>query len=128
MRRTISIIIILLMSLTALTAEKWDSTVAMGLNKTSGNSDTLTLNGSADVNMVDDPHEIRIAISVNHGESKVDGEDETTTDDSKAGMTYKYKIGSPYVYSDSSIFHDNIVPVGRKRNDLSIISSLVYKL
>jgi putative salt-induced outer membrane protein YdiY len=95
---------------TAAEAE-WDSTVALGVNITSGNSETLALNGSVAAERDGDVHEIRLGVEGNFGEAEVDGETETTTENAKALAAYKYKLNGTYLYSDNSILHDEIAAV-----------------
>ena len=85
---------------------EWDSTVAAGLNVTSGNSETLAANAAVTAERVGDVHEIRLGIEGNTGESEIDGVDETTTQNAKAQAAYKYKLNGSYLYSDNSIFHE----------------------
>lgn len=90
---------------------EWDSTVAAGLNVTSGNSETLAANAAVTAERVGDVHEIRLGIEGNTGEAEIDGVDETTTQNAKAQAAYKYKFNGSYLYSDNSIFHDDIADI-----------------
>jgi putative salt-induced outer membrane protein len=90
---------------------EWDSTVAAGLNVTSGNSETLAANAAVTAERVGDVHEIRLGIEGNTGDSEIDGVDETTTQNAKAQAVYKYKLNGSYLYSDNSIFHDDIADI-----------------
>ena len=89
----------------------WESTIAAGLNVTSGNSETLVANGSVTAEKAGDVHEIRLGAELNYGENQVDDDTETTTDNSKAIAVYKYKMGGPYLYSDNSIFRDDLAEI-----------------
>ncbi len=90
---------------------EWGSTVAVGLNVTSGNSETLAANGSVTAEKAGDVHEIRLGIEGNFGEAEIDRETETTTQNGKALAVYKYKLNGSYFYSDNSIFHDDIAAI-----------------
>jgi len=89
----------------------WDRTVAVGLNVTSGNSETLAMNGSVSAEKAGDVHEIRLGIEGNYGEAEVDEETDTTTQNGKAVAVYKYKLNGSYLYSDNSLFHDDIAAI-----------------
>jgi putative salt-induced outer membrane protein YdiY len=105
---------VLLLSQTTMAANTnaWDNTIAAGLNVTSGNSDTLTANGSIKSEKIGDVHEIRLSAEINYGENDTDdnGRDKST-DNSKAVFIYKYKLGGPYLYTDNSIFHDSMADI-----------------
>ena len=55
--------------------------------------------------------EIRLGLEGNIGEAEIDGVDETTTQNAKAQAVYKYKFNGSYLYSDNSIFHDDIADI-----------------
>ncbi len=98
-------------TLAAAAGGEWDSTVAVGVNVTSGNSETVGANGSVSVEKAGDVHEIRLVIEGNFGEAEIDGETEKTTENGKALVTYKYKLNGSYLYSDNSVFHDEIAAI-----------------
>lgn len=93
----------------------WDRSVAVGVNATSGNSDTLSVHGALTGQREGDTHDIRLGIEGAYAESEVetsvDGRtetyDETTTQNAKAFASYKRKFDRAYVYSDNSILHDD---------------------
>ena len=90
---------------------KWESTVAAGLNLTSGNSDTMAANASVNAEKAGDVHEIRLGAEGNFGESTINEVDETTTQNAKAVAIYKRKFNEFFLYSDNSIFHDKMTDV-----------------
>lgn len=90
---------------------EWEGTVAAGVNVTSGNSDTMTINGSISAENAGVDNEIRLGASGNFGESEVNGVDETTTQNAKAYIAYKYKFDRSYLYSDNSILNDEIADI-----------------
>lgn len=90
---------------------EWDRTVAVGVNVTSGNSETLAANGSVSAEKAGDVHEIRLGIEANYGEAEVDEETDTTTQNGKAVVAYKYKLNGSYLYSDNSLFHDDVAAI-----------------
>jgi putative salt-induced outer membrane protein YdiY len=89
----------------------WDSSIAIGVNGTSGNSDTIAINASVTAERIGDVHETRLGIEGNYGESELDGVDETTTQNAKASANYKYRFNGSYVYSDNSLAHDDIAAI-----------------
>ena len=102
----------LIMTSLAIAADgEWDRTVAVGVNVTSGNSETLAANGSVSAEKACDVHEIRLGIEANYGEAEVDEETDTTTQNGKAVAAYKYKLNGSYLYSDNSLFHDDIAAI-----------------
>lgn len=90
---------------------EWESTVAAGLNLTSGNSDTMAINASVNAEKSGDVHEIRLGAEGNFGESTVNEIDETTTQNAKAVAVYKRKFDEIFLYSDNSIFHDKMTDI-----------------
>ncbi|MBT3191715.1 MAG: DUF481 domain-containing protein [Verrucomicrobia bacterium] len=90
---------------------EWDSTVAAGVNVTSGNSDTLAASGSVSGEKAGEDNEIRLGVEANFAESEVDGVDETTTDNAKAYLAYKYKFDRSYAYSDNSLATDDMADI-----------------
>jgi len=110
--KTMMIAMAMVMGSLAVAADgDWDRTVAVGLNVTSGNSETLAANGSVTAEKAGDVHEIRLGIEANYGEAEVDEETDTTTQNGKAVAAYKYKLNGSYLYSDNSLFHDDIAAI-----------------
>jgi len=92
-------------------SNKWESTVAAGLNITSGNSETMGLNVGISAEKSSDKNEIRLGMEGNYGESTVDEIDDTTTQNAKALAVYKRKFEEFFLYSDNSLFHDKIAEI-----------------
>ena len=90
---------------------KWDSTVAAGLNMTSGNTDTTGFNAGVSAERSGEVNEIRLGLQGNYGESTVNDIDETTTQNAKALAVYKRKYEEFFLYSDNSLFHDKIANI-----------------
>jgi putative salt-induced outer membrane protein YdiY len=107
---TMAVVLTMVPLATAAEAE-WDSTVAVGVNMTSGNNDTLGANGSVAAERAGETHEIRLGIEANYGEATVDSETEKTTENGKAVVVYKYRLNGTYLYSDNSAFHDDIADI-----------------
>jgi putative salt-induced outer membrane protein YdiY len=91
----------------------WKQTAAAGLNLTSGNSENLAANLTLTAERVaDDPHEVRMEISLNYGESDNTGSGmEKDTDNGKALAVYRYKMSDSYAYTDNSIFYDDMADI-----------------
>ncbi len=108
--------IILVLATFVIAAEEggWKKAMSLGATLTSGNSETLTLNGGVGVEKKIDKHELSIGAEANYSESEVEkvvaGQtnriDETTADNSKAYLKYKRKFGRPFFYSDNGLFRD----------------------
>jgi len=111
--KTLSMVVAsVLVAGTAIAADgEWDRTVALGVNVTSGNSETLAVNGSVAAERAGDVHEIRLGLEGNFGEAEVNGETDTTTENAKALAAYKYKLNGSYLYSANSSFHDDIAAI-----------------
>jgi len=90
---------------------QWERSIAAGVNLTSGNSDTLAINGSIAAENEGDTHETRVGIEGDFGESEVDSVDETTAQNGKLYAIYKYKFKAGYLYTDNSLFHDDMADI-----------------
>ena len=94
----------------------WDTSLALGLNTTDGNSDTLSVYGSLTAANEGPNVDTRLGLEVNYGKSDVtvtvDGmsstDTETTTENAKAYAIFKRKLEEAYLYSDNSLFHDDL--------------------
>ena len=87
----------------------WDTTLSLGLSGTRGNSETLTFNGELDAAREWGRQELRVGIEGSYSEAESDdtGESETTAQDARASLRYKYSVRPRwYVYTDDSILHD----------------------
>jgi putative salt-induced outer membrane protein YdiY len=94
-------------------AGEWDASLAVGVNLTQGNTETLGINSTLTTARSGEEMEYRFGLEANYGESTLtatNGLDETeiTTQNAKAYANIKRKLGAPYVYSDSSLFHDDL--------------------
>lgn len=91
---------------------EWERKVALGADATSGNRDTVALNGNITGAYMGDAHESRLGIEGNLGESEVDDETETTAQNGKAYINHKHKfINGRYLYTDNSLFHDDLADI-----------------
>jgi putative salt-induced outer membrane protein YdiY len=90
---------------------KWESTVAAGLNITSGNSETTAFNAGVSAEKSGEVNEIRLGLEGNYGESTVNDIDDTTTQNAKALAVYKRKYEEFFLYSDNSLFHNKIADI-----------------
>lgn len=101
------------LTLAAPNTNVWKNSVAAGLNLSSGNSENMAANLTLKTERIsDDPHEIRCEINLNYGES--DNNDSgmvKDTDNGKALAIYKYKMNRSYIYSDNSIFYDDMADI-----------------
>jgi putative salt-induced outer membrane protein YdiY len=92
----------------------WSSSLAVGANTASGNSETMGLTGSLISEMNTDQYETRLGLEGNYGRAKIRREtdgvvthsDDTTADNLKVYANGKRRFGADYLFSDSSIFHD----------------------
>jgi len=91
--------------------KQWERSIAAGVNLTSGNSDTLAINASIRAEYEGDTHEFRMGVEGDVGESEVDGVDETTAQNGKLHAIYKYKLNTSYLYTDNSLFHDDMADI-----------------
>ncbi len=97
----------------------WETTVSAGLNVTSGNSDSTVANAGVTAVRTQGPHVTRLLAEANYGESKTDGDEQTTADNIKGGLNYKYSFNGSFVYSDNSVFRDTVADL-----DLRLILGL----
>ncbi len=101
---------VVLMGSTALVqaTNVWENTVSAGLNMTSGNSDSTVANAGVTALRTQGQHVIRLLAEANYGESKTDGDDQTTADNVKGGLNYKYSLNGSFLYTDNSVFRDTV--------------------
>ncbi len=96
--------------------DSWQISMAIGFNKTDGNSDTLLLNSSLTAEKEMEKNIYRFGIEGAYGETKVEQEDGSTEDtataqNAKGFAHYKRTHERSYVYLDSSVLHDDIAEV-----------------
>ena len=104
--------------------EGWKTTLSMGVNIASGNSETTSGNAGFLSARSTDSHEWRLGVEGSYAEAKLEVVsagvtntiDETTAQNAKAFINYKRKFGSIYAYSDDSIFHDDPAAVDYRVN------------
>ena len=94
----------------------WDTTDAVGLNLTHGNSETMLASASVRTEHEQGKHSLRMGLEGAHGETEVvrdSGEtyDEVTARNAKAAANYKHKWEVPYLYSDAALEHDDVAHV-----------------
>jgi len=89
-------------------ADGWETTVSAGLNVTSGNSDSTVANAGVTAVQTTGKHETRLLAEANYGKSKTDGEEQTTADNVKGGLEYKYTLNGAFLYSNNSAFRDTV--------------------
>jgi putative salt-induced outer membrane protein YdiY len=101
----------------------WETTVALGVNLTDGNSETLGANASVVGQMESPRHDLRAGIEGSYGESRVDttvevggttvevSERKATTENAKGYVNYKRKFPQLYAYTDDSILADDIAGI-----------------
>lgn len=86
----------------------WETTVSAGLNVTSGNSDSTVANAGVTALRTQGQHVTRLLAEVNYGESKTDGDKQTSVDNVKGGLNYKYTLNGSFLYTDNSVFRDTV--------------------
>jgi len=86
----------------------WETTVSAGLNVTSGNSDSTVANTGVSAVRESGRHETRLLADMNYGEGKTGGEKQTTADNVKGGLEYKYTLNGSFLYSNNSVFRDRV--------------------
>jgi len=86
----------------------WETAVSAGLNMTSGNSDSTAANAGVTAVGTQGKHETRLLAEGNYGESKTDGDEQTTADNLKGGLEYKYSLNGSFLYSNNSAFRDTV--------------------
>jgi len=96
-----------------------ETSLAVGVNLTSGNSDTLTANASVRTSRSSQKQEWTVSAEGNYGEADTEiqaGEEtrtetETTTQNAKGAFRYKLRFDRTYAYNDDSIVHDDIAGI-----------------
>ncbi len=108
-----AIVTVLANALWAAEEVTWDTTFAAGLNLSSGNSEKMAANGTITTERTgNDNHDVRLELNLNYGESDNDaGKSVKDTDNGKALAAYKYKMEQSYIYSDDSIFYDDMANI-----------------
>lgn len=97
----------------------WETSASAGLNVASGNSDSTVVNAGVTAVRTQGKHETRLLAEGNYGESKTDGEEQTTADNLKGGLEYKYSLNGSFLYSNNSAFRDTVADL-----DLRLILGL----
>jgi len=96
----------------------WETTLAVGLDLTHGNSDTMLSSASLRTEHEEGSHSFRAGLEGAYGETEVtqneetgETRDETTAQNAKAMANYKLKWDVPYLYVDATWDHDDIADV-----------------
>lgn len=93
----------------------WETSLSLGLHATDGNSETVQANVGVSSEYRRRAHELRLGLEGSYGEAKVDvdglREDQTTTQNARAGANYKYRFNGSYVYLDTALLHDSIADI-----------------
>ncbi len=94
-------------------AESWDTSLAVGANLNQGNTETMGINAALTTERDYEKMAYRFGIEANYGENTTMAEDgsentDKTTQNAKAYANIKRKLGTPYLYSDNSVLHDEI--------------------
>jgi putative salt-induced outer membrane protein YdiY len=92
----------------------WSTSLSVGANMATGNSDTRGLNGSLISEFVSELYDSRIGIEDNYSSSKTHKEEggvettskDTTADNTKIFANAKRKFDRNYIFSDNSLFRD----------------------
>jgi len=92
--------------------EGWDSELVTGLSLTDGNSETLLLNVGAATKNISGSNESFLSVEYNYGESTVDGEDSTTTDNAKGYAQYNHLLSDvSYAYLKADALYDDLADI-----------------
>jgi len=94
-------------------AEGWETSLAVGANINQGNTETMGVNTALTTEREVDKMEYRLGVEAHYGENTTttdDGSEDTdkTTQNAKAYANIKRNLGTPYIYSDNSVLHDEI--------------------
>jgi len=94
----------------------WKTSIAIGFNLTSGNSETTLGNASATLERQTEPHLVRIVVEGAYGESEVESTegatvDETTAQNAKLSANYKRSLNGAFLYADATALHDDIAEI-----------------
>ncbi len=104
---------VMVSAVVAAEAEEWDTSLAVGANLNQGNTDTMGVSAALTTARDYKKMEYRFGIEANYGENTTtadDGSENTdkTAQNAKTYANIKRKLGTPYIYSDNSILHDEI--------------------
>lgn len=96
--------------------EAWDTSLALGVHVTDGNSRTLL--GSARLASQREvaEHTLRLGLEGVYGENTVanelgEEESQVTAESAKASASYRYALSGTYFYGDSAVLHDDTADV-----------------
>ena len=87
--------------------EKWDTSLVLGLNASSGNSETLLGTGSIETGSEGKKDQVRAKFAAAYGAQEGD----TTTQNENLLGNYRRKIEQGFGYLDGSVLHDDIADV-----------------
>jgi len=97
-------------------SEDWETSLALGVHVTDGNSETLLGNVRLTAQREIDKDSYRLSLEGVYGENTTMNalgvkEDQTTTQNAKAAASYRRALNDAYIYVDSSVLHDDIAAV-----------------
>ena len=95
---------------------EWDASVAVGLNTTKGNSDTMLATLGVSGQKEEGHNILHLGVDAAYGETTVEQDDgtdldETTAQNAKAYANYKRTRNRSFAYLDANILHDDIADV-----------------
>ncbi|MDP6522672.1 MAG: DUF481 domain-containing protein [Kiritimatiellia bacterium] len=96
--------------------ETWNTTLAVGLDFTDGNSETMLGNVSLGTERDFGNDRIGFVVEGSYGESRVDddeggSEKEPTSQNARSALSYKKEFNGSYAYVDNTVLHDNMADV-----------------
>jgi hypothetical protein len=87
--------------------EKWETSIVLGLNASSGNSETLLGTGSIETGSEGEKDQVRATLTAAYGAQEGD----VTTQNENLAGNYRRKIEQGFGYLDGSVLHDDIAGI-----------------
>ena len=119
------------------TAKKsgWSTSLALGANLASGNSETKALSGSLISEISTDILDERVGMEGNYGKARVEKEvggvreviDNTTAQNAKAYANVKLKFDRDYVYMDDTALYDDLAGIDGELRGRGALDDLVIR-
>jgi len=96
--------------------EEWNPTLAVGLDFTDGNSETMLGNASLEAKRDFGNDRVGFLLEGSYGESRVENEDgdsekETTTQNARSVISYMRELNGSYAMAENTLLHDDMADV-----------------
>lgn len=96
--------------------EAWNPTLAVGLDFTDGNSETMLGNVSLEAKRDFGDDRLGFLLEGSYGESKIENddgtsEDETTAQNARNVLSYKRELNGMFAYADNTLLHDDLADI-----------------